>query len=494
MVQAGDVLTRRYRLCARAGSGGMGDVWQAHDLLLRRTVAIKVLRPGLYEQSTFLERFRREAQAIAALDDEGIVDIFDYGELDGPGEPVAYLVMPLVAGMPLSRRIAGWGNLSAQDTMHIVAQVADSLQSAHDAGIIHRDVKPSNILLTPQDTTVLVDFGVARAQINPALTATGIVVGTLTYMSPEQASGDELSPATDIYSLGAVAHECLTGKPPYTADTPLQVLSAHLQSKQPQLPEEVPEPVKQVVTRALKQFPGDRWASASEFASACRDAAAPRTIVHDALHVGAAPIAGAKRAHASVRTQPEPADPHKTASPKPTPTPARPRRGWAARSVFVVAITAVLLLAAAWAGSAWPTFDLRPVRGGLDHTGEPHPAAEPDIPESTAATADTSSVDTEPARPRQSGPETSTDTTTSESPEETTSSPQSVMTPDVITLSESDAFSRIEESGLSPSVMYEGEGEVSCTVIDQHPAAGDEVERGSTVAITVARAAEECPS
>lgn len=484
MVQAGDVLTRRYRLCERAGSGGMGDVWRAQDLILRRTVAVKVLRPGLYEQSTFLERFRREAQAIAALDDAGIVDVFDYGELDCAHEPVAYLVMPLVNGMPLSRRIAGWGNLSPESTMRIVAQVADSLQSAHDAGIIHRDVKPGNILLTPQEMTTLVDFGVARAQVNPALTATGIVVGTLTYMSPEQASGESLTPATDIYSLGAVAHECLTGEPPYTADTPLQVLSAHLQSKSAQLPDDVPEPIRMVIYRALQPFPQQRWPSAGAFASACRDAIAAPTIAHPVLPVPS--IA----APATV-TPPDQADAQSDTA---EPEPKSQRHGWGARSLVVVAITAVLLLAAGWASSAWPTLDLTPVYGGLTQSSKPAEPT-PSNPAPQLSDTDESVAQEEPTtpEPQHSGSGSATEPRPTDSTEETSTTPESVQMPDVIALPEPEASSKIEESGLTPNVSYHGEGEVVCNVIDQNPAAGEHVEKGATVTITVARATEECP-
>ncbi|HZE40713.1 MAG TPA: serine/threonine-protein kinase, partial [Stackebrandtia sp.] len=273
MLHAGDVLAERYRLCERVGGGGMGDVWRSEDTVLGRTVAVKVLLARLADASNFRERFRREARSIAALEGPSIAEVYDYGEQATIDGILSYLVMQFVDGMSLSRRLAGWGRLNAADTLSIVAQVADALEVAHRSGIIHRDVKPGNILVRDSGQVVLVDFGIARTETNLTMTTTGVVLGTVTYMSPEQASGERLGPASDIYSLGVVTHQCLAGHPPFKADTPLGVLSAHLRNHPPALPPDISDPIQGLVVRALAKEPADRWPSAGEFADACRRAA-----------------------------------------------------------------------------------------------------------------------------------------------------------------------------------------------------------------------------
>ncbi|MGH8794086.1 MAG: serine/threonine-protein kinase, partial [Stackebrandtia sp.] len=253
MLHTDDMLAGRYRLDKRVGGGGMGDVWRGEDTLLRRTVAIKMLLPNLSDERNFRERFHREACAIASLEGPSVVDVYDYGEVEGPRGLLAFLVMQYVDGQSLSRRLGGWGRLNSQDTLQVVAQVADALQTAHDVGIIHRDVKPGNILVRDDGHVVLVDFGIARTSADLTMTTTGVVLGTVTYMSPEQASGERLSPASDVYSLGVVAHQCLAGDPPFKADTPLGVLSAHLRNDPPRLPADVPHPVPELISRAMSK-------------------------------------------------------------------------------------------------------------------------------------------------------------------------------------------------------------------------------------------------
>jgi len=267
----GVVLSDRYRLTERIAAGGMGEVWRGDDLLLRRGVAIKVLLPALTADAEFIARFRREARVMAALGHPGIVQVYDYGEnavVDGRG--LDYLVMEFIDGTSLSRRIEAAGRLSVAETLTMVAQVADALQVAHEAGIVHRDVKPSNLLVRPGGALVLVDFGVARSTAMEGLTGTNVVLGSAHYMAPEQAEGKPVTPATDVYALGAVAYCCLTGRPPFVGENPLQVLAQLVMGEPPTLPVEVPPQVAAVVMRALAKDPARRFPSASALAGAAR--------------------------------------------------------------------------------------------------------------------------------------------------------------------------------------------------------------------------------
>ncbi|MGB2567315.1 serine/threonine-protein kinase [Micromonospora citrea] len=271
MLSSEVVLSGRYRLDERVATGGMGDVWRATDLVLGRQVAVKVLLPALVSDPDFIARFRAEARIMAALRHPGIVQVFDCGEdrLDDGGR-ADYLVMEFVEGEPLSRRIEAAGHLDVDETMSIVAQAAQALHAAHAGGIVHRDVKPSNLLVQEDGTVVLVDFGVARSTNVTSITSANAVPGTALYMAPEQASGRPVSAATDIYALGAVAYCCLTGGPPFTGDNPLQVAVRHLDDEPPALPEDIPAPVRGLVTRALAKDPADRFATGAEMAAAAR--------------------------------------------------------------------------------------------------------------------------------------------------------------------------------------------------------------------------------
>ncbi|MFF0318725.1 serine/threonine-protein kinase [Micromonospora sp. NPDC005252] len=273
MLSSEVVLSGRYRLDERVATGGMGDVWRASDLVLGRQVAVKVLLPALVSDPDFIARFRAEARIMAALRHPGIVQVYDCGEDDLPdGGRADYLVMEFVEGEPLSKRIEAAGRLDVAETMSIVAQAAHALSAAHRGGIVHRDVKPSNLLVQEDGTVVLVDFGVARSTNVTSITSTNAVPGTALYMAPEQAAGRPVSGATDIYALGAVAYCCLTGGPPFTGDNPLQVAVRHLDDEPPELPHDIPEAVRALVSRALAKDPLDRFTSGSAMAEAARTA------------------------------------------------------------------------------------------------------------------------------------------------------------------------------------------------------------------------------
>ncbi|WP_433554091.1 protein kinase domain-containing protein [Micromonospora zamorensis] len=252
-------------------SGGMGDVWRAVDETLDRCVAIKMLQPRLVTDAGFGERFRREARAMAALRHPGVAQVYDYGEVSNAGAPVlAYIVMECVQGQPLSQRIAEVGRLEVAEAMSIAAQTASALQAAHDAGVVHRDVKPSNLIIEPDGHVVLVDFGVAVTQEAVSLTATNQVVGTALYMAPEQIAKNETSPAIDIYALGAVVYHCLAGRPPHQGETALAVALRHLEEEPPPLPEDVPDAVRRLVATAMAKEPAHRFPTAAAMATAAQ--------------------------------------------------------------------------------------------------------------------------------------------------------------------------------------------------------------------------------
>ena len=254
----------RYELVSRIAIGGMGEVWEATDHVIGRTVAIKILKDEYMGDPGFLERFRAEARHAALVNHEGIASVFDYGEENGS----AFLVMELVPGEALSTILEREGSLSTDKTLDIVAQTAAALQAAHSAGLVHRDIKPGNLLITPDGRVKITDFGIARIADQVPLTATGQVMGTVQYLSPEQASGHPASPATDIYSLGIVAYECLAGKRPFTGESQVAIAMAQINDAPPPLPATIAEPVRNFVMSMIAKKPEDRPATASAVARA----------------------------------------------------------------------------------------------------------------------------------------------------------------------------------------------------------------------------------
>ncbi|BDU10099.1 hypothetical protein AINA4_00200 [Aurantimicrobium sp. INA4] len=256
----------RYELQSRIAIGGMGEVWQATDLVIGRLVAIKILKDEYLGDPGFLERFRAEARHAALVNHEGIANVYDYGEEEGS----AYLVMELVPGEPLSTVIEREKTLSIDKVLDIMAQTAAALQAAHSAGLVHRDIKPGNMLITPEGRVKITDFGIARIADQVPLTATGQVMGTVQYLSPEQASGHPASPSTDIYSLGIVAYECLAGKRPFTGESQVAIAMAQINEEPPPLPDTIAEPVRNLVYSCIAKKPADRPASAANLARAAQ--------------------------------------------------------------------------------------------------------------------------------------------------------------------------------------------------------------------------------
>jgi eukaryotic-like serine/threonine-protein kinase len=268
------VLDGRYALIERIATGGMGEVWRGVDQILGRPVAIKMLAAMHADDEQFRARFRAEARYASSLSHPGITRVFDYGEHSPLGGP--YLVMELVDGQPLSEIIERYGRLDPYVVLDIVAQAARALDAAHQAGIVHRDIKPGNLLIMADGTTKITDFGIAKANMQDVnLTATGIVMGTALYVSPEQATGSPLTGSSDIYSLGIVAYECLAGDPPFIADQPLAIAIMHKHEPVPPLPPDVPRQVADLVYSMLAKTPDGRPESAlhvADRAEVIRDA------------------------------------------------------------------------------------------------------------------------------------------------------------------------------------------------------------------------------
>ena len=262
MAQAGTILGGRYVLDDQIGYGGYGEVWCATDTVLARLVAVKLLHPRYTQRNEALARFRAEARHAGGLSHENIAQVFDYGE-PADGEP-PYLVMELVDGPSLETVLTG-GPLDDSRTMDIVAQAAAGLQAAHAAGMIHRDIKPGNLLLAPGGTVKITDFGIAHTIGSAPLTASGELIGTPGYLAPERAMGERATPASDLYSLGMLAYECLAGTPPYRG-TPLEVALAHRDRPLPPLPPSVAVGVAALVMRLAAKDPVRRLSDAAEVA------------------------------------------------------------------------------------------------------------------------------------------------------------------------------------------------------------------------------------
>jgi eukaryotic-like serine/threonine-protein kinase len=310
MVSGGTTLGGRYKLDERIAGGGMGDVWRGTDEVLGRTVAVKILLPALLEEPGFAERFRGEARTMATINHPGVVDVYDYGSDPAVG---AYLVMEYVEGDALSRTLNRVSRLTPARTMALIAQAADALQAAHEKGIVHRDVKPGNLLVRPNGTLVLTDFGIARSAQVGQLTQAGAVLGTASYISPEQASGAVATPLSDIYALGVVAYQCLSGRRPFDGDNPLEIAMKHVREQPAPLPGDIPPAVRQIVEKAMAKDPSARFPTAAAFGQTARRAAAGLAGTSTSIGPAGSPVS-------------VPPLPHQT-SPGPVGTPRPPASG-----------------------------------------------------------------------------------------------------------------------------------------------------------------------
>ena len=265
----------RYQLTRRIATGGMGEVWRATDTVLGREIAVKILKAEYADDPGFRARFETEARHAAALHHPNVAAVFDFGDGED-GRP--FLVMELVEGQPLSALLRPGKQMPPEQARELLGQAADALAAAHAKGIVHRDVKPANLMVTPDRQVKITDFGIARAADGMALTQTGQVMGTPQYLAPEQAEGGKATSASDVYSLGVVLYECLAGRRPFTGDSPVATALAHIREPVPALPANVPGDLAAVVMRSLAKKPKERFRNAAEFATALRNPSSVRPL------------------------------------------------------------------------------------------------------------------------------------------------------------------------------------------------------------------------
>src|SRR5215831_4857305 len=304
VIPTGVVLAGRYRLEGCVAYGGVGEVWRAKDLVLGRPVAVKLLRTEYAQHPEVLTRFRAEARHAGSVSHPGIAQVYDYGEDDAAASP--YLVMELVDGPSLARVLAA-GPLTPAHAMDVLAQAAAGLQAAHAAGLVHRDIKPGNLLAGPSGQVKITDFGIAHAAWSAPITQTGALVGTPAYLAPERITGGSATPASDLYSLGVVGYQCLTGTVPFEG-IPHEVTAVHWHRTLPPLPAAVPAEVAELILDLTAKDPAGRPASAGEVAvraARLRDALAGRPTApppasgpggpHPAKEMGSEPLPPAGR-------------------------------------------------------------------------------------------------------------------------------------------------------------------------------------------------------
>ncbi|CAM3186288.1 serine/threonine-protein kinase [Stackebrandtia soli] len=435
-----NLLNQRYQLTDPVGSGGMSVVWRATDTRLDRVVAVKIPHPGLSTDEGFRRRFEAEARSVAALQAPGVVNVFDYGHDQATdGTVMSYIVMEFVQGVSLLKRLADGGRLDPGDAVRIIAEAADALHEAHQASIIHRDVKPANILIRDKDGAVkLVDFGIALALDDTA--NTGTLLGTTSYVSPEQLTGRPVSPASDVYSLAVVAYECLAGRRPFIGDVPANVVAGHLYQPPPPLPDDVPNALATVVTRALGKSPASRWPDAASFAEALRGTGLGRAATAPVVRSAVDPNPGVDTAPVSAHDEPTMV----------TARPGRERRRFtiAVGTAAVVILAGSVLLWAPW--SAPESAALVPGAVSESPSTQPSPSGQSLSPS-----------------PSESSP-SPTPETPSEPPEQP--APKASL-PWVMGFSEADARAELEKQGFTNvSVSYwDNSGDYACSVNEQAP-------------------------
>ncbi len=482
----------RYELRALAGSGGMADVYLAYDRVLDRHVAIKLLKARYADDEEFVERFRREAKSAAALVNRYIIPIFDWGEAD---DGSYYIVMEYVPAGDLMDRMKGEGRLSPDAAADVALQVAEALQAAHERGIIHRDVKPRNILIAGSGHIKVADFGIARAVESTTISQSGDILGSMNYMSPEQAAGERVGPGSDLYSLGVVLYEMLTGSVPFDVATPADVAAEHSEKPPPHpktLNPDVPEGVDAIVMRLLAPDPEVRYGSADE-------------VIADLRRVRAGLPPAALLPNGPPATAPADAAAQTLVLPAAGSTGPRRRR-----TMWLLAVFAVLVAALGVGGWSLLRYDVPAAREGK--VGEPRHAAErPRAGHEKVEVPPVKDLGEQRARERLEKVGLRVEVRTRESPEEETGQvleqsvaggdvvsegskifltvgegPQGPRVPDLVGLTYSEAEAELDRAGLPLGGVREVTSEtVPAGVISgQDPEAGSKLEPGSYVYLT----------
>ncbi len=484
------VLNDRYEIHRRLARGGMAQVYLARDRSLDRPVAVKELVPEFATDPSFVERFRREAQAAANLSHPNIVGVYDWGAQDG----TYFIVMEYVDGPSLSRVLRSDGPFHPRRAAEIAAEVAAGLGFAHSRGVVHRDVKPGNVLLTRSGQSKVTDFGIARAlsSSDEDLTQAGSVMGTATYFSPEQAQGLAVDPRSDLYSLGVVLYELVTGRPPFTGDTPLAIAYKHVQD-QPAPPSTLmsglPEALEAIIMKLLAKRPDDRYPSAEDLRADLNRFLAGETTVAERELVAAGAAVGAAAALAEPATTIQAATTVGAAVPPAEDLPEepeeKPRRTW----LFIAMLVVLLALLAGvlfWFTRSLDEGDLVTVP----------PVVGLELEEATRALTDVGlevEVTRQPSEQLRAGLVISQDPTKDEEVEEgstvqlvVSSGPEVIEVPKVVLLTQTEATRVLDELGLTVKVTpREVVGAEPGYVVEQNPGEGAEASPGEEVEIFV---------
>jgi serine/threonine protein kinase len=476
------LLGGRYQVGELLGYGGMAEVHKGRDLRLGRDVAIKMLRTDLARDDTFQLRFRREAQNAASLNHPAIVAVYDTGEERGSsGETLPYIVMEFVNGRTLKEVLAVEGRLMPRRALEITAEICSALEFSHRHGIIHRDIKPGNVMLTQTGQVKVMDFGIARALASGAstMTQTSAVIGTAQYLSPEQARGEAVDARSDVYATGCVLFELLCGQPPFVGDSPVSVAYQHVRedAKPPSLiNRDVPPPVDSVVLKALAKNPLNRYQSAGEMRADMLRAAAGRPVYAEPVMPAADPNTATRVTRATVSGRPGGArvgNDHRRTS------------GWAIAGLTALAVIAVVALVAGLIVSQQPSKKTVPNLVGKTNTEAAallqQNGLTPDAEAESSTTCPPNQVMSQNPSANSRVNEGTTVTYT------WCAGPGKVRVPTLVNVAQADAEAALKSANLEPVIELIDSDKPQGTVVETSPPAGKEVAEGSKVTLKISR-------